>query len=62
MNINFKKILLSHIFINFTKLLSNSEIYATYLKSFTGKFCDITEPNKLFTSQYLRYDHSLFLS
>ena len=40
----------------------NSEISSTHLKSFTGNFCDIDQPYKLFTSHYLRYDNSLFVS
>ena len=31
-------------------------------KFFTGSFCDIGQPYKLFTSQYSRYNNSLFLS
>ena len=45
----------------FIKNLSNSEISSTHLKSFTGIFYDIAQPCKSFTSQYLRYDDSLFL-
>ena len=38
------------------------EVSSIYSKLFTGSFCDISQPKKLFTSQYLRYDDSLFLS
>ena len=36
--------------------------FSTQIKSPTGNFRDIAHPCKLFTSQYLRYNDSLFLS
>ena len=40
----------------------NEEVSSIHSKLFTGSFCDIAQPYKLFTSQYLTYDDSLFLS
>ena len=31
-------------------------------KLFNGSFCDIAQPYELFSSRYLKYDDSLFLS
>ena len=36
--------------------------YEIHSKLFTGSFCDIARPYKLFPSQYLRYGDYLFLS
>ena len=62
---NFKKISLIT-FMNFNEIFMksslNSENSATHLKSFTGNFCDIAEPYKLFIFQYLRFDSLLVLS
>ena len=44
------------------KSLLNSEISLTGLKSFTGNFNDMAQPDKLFKSQNLRCDDCLFLS
>ena len=43
------------------KSLINSGLVSTHLKSYTGNVGDIAHLHKLFTSQYLRYDGSLFL-
>ena len=40
----------------------NWEVCSICTKLFTGRNYDITQPYKLFTSQYQRYDDSLFLS
>ena len=45
-----------------TKSSLNLEVSLIHSKLFTGSFCNIAQPHKLFTSQYLRYDDSLFLS
>ena len=46
----------------FTK--SSSKLIAFYFHSkvSTGTFCDIAHPNSFFTSQYMRYDETLFES
>ena len=46
----------------FIKLSSNSEMSPTHYKLLTGNFWDIAYAWKLFTSKYLRYEDSLFLS
>ena len=38
------------------------EVSLIHSKLFTGGFCDIAQPYKLFTFQNWRYDDSLFLS
>ena len=40
----------------------NSDVPSTHLKLPKGNFWDIAHPYKLFTSNYLRYDDSLFMS
>ena len=37
----------------------NSNLSFLHLKPFTGYFCDIFHPCRLFTLQYIRYDHCL---
>ena len=37
-------------------------VFLSHLKPFTGNFCDIAHSYKLFTYQYFRYHHFLFLS
>ena len=53
-----------HHFLHYSFLwnLLNWEVSSTHSKPFTGSFFHITQPYKLIASQYLRYDHSLFLS
>ena len=43
-------------------LQKNGEVSSVYLNLFIGSFCDIAQSYDLFTSQYLIYDSSLFLS
>ena len=41
------------------KSLLNGEVPLIHSNLVNGNFCDIAQPYKLFTSQYLRYDDSL---
>ena len=43
----------------FIKFLLNLDISSTHSKPPTGNFCDIADPCKLLTSQYIRFYNSL---
>ena len=45
----------------FIKFSLNWNISSIYLKSLTGDFCDIADPYRLFTFQYLRHDDFFFI-
>ena len=44
------------------KSLFHWDVSSTHLKSFTGTFCDIVHPFKLYMSQYVRYDYLKYLN
>ena len=63
LNINFGKIsFMTFSIILFMKSSLNLTVSLIHSKLFTGSFCNISQPYKLYTSQYLRYDDSLFYS
>ena len=48
--------------VTFYEIFVKFERSSTHLNQFRGNFCDIAQPYKLFTVEYLRYENSLFLS
>ena len=64
-NIYFKKIsLITIVIIVFYEVFMNLWMFSSHLKPFIGSFSEfgISHPDKLFTSEYIRYDHSISLS
>ena len=63
LNINFKKLFfITFIIIGFHEIFIELKNIFNHLKLFTGNFYDNVHSYKLFRSQYLRCDDSLFLS